>query len=390
LVEVALIAAPSRGSEKLYGRKLLERMLLTCERAGIKQFFIRCENGEQEETKEALGSFRERSDIQFVDSFKGLTNGPHQLAASTPCIALEGNVVFARSQLDSMIDRYNAKPSQVLRLASTGGDLEGRVSMGPLGELLRNLQTAGAVTSLAGTLPYALDGHPADRHEAELRLAKALRHETTSTDGFMARLFDRKISWRISRRLAYGRITPNQVTIGNTVLGLVAATMFAVPGYWLRIVASLLFLISITIDGVDGELARLKMVESEFGGRLDKATDNLVHVAIFIGMAVGCYRASGSVTYLWLVGLLLGGFALCGLSVSHALRIKGAEAEEWISQVERATGRDFAYLLVLLAVIGHLEFFIWGTAFGTYIFASGLWLLTLRQRDQPGHRPQTN
>ena len=39
------------------------------------------------------------------------------------------------------------------------------------------------------------------------------------TDGFFARHFDRKISGAISRQLLKTPVTPNQVTIGVTLLG---------------------------------------------------------------------------------------------------------------------------------------------------------------------------
>src|SRR5580700_12071836 len=80
----------------------------------------------------------------------------------------------------------------------------------------------------------------------------------------------------------------------------------------LRVLGSLLFLFSITVDGVDGELARLTMSETKFGGMLDVITDNIVHVAVFSGIFWGCYRNSGSSSYVYLIPVVLGGFALCG------------------------------------------------------------------------------
>ena len=77
------------------------------------------------------------------------------------------------------------------------------------------------------------------------------------------------------------------------------AWMFAQPGYWIPLLASFLFVVSITIDGVDGELARLKMAETKAGARLDALTDNLVHIAIFLGIAIGCYRAGHNTAYIY-------------------------------------------------------------------------------------------
>jgi hypothetical protein len=70
------------------------------------------------------------------------------------------------------------------------------------------------------------------------------------------------------------------------------------------------------------------------------------------------------------------------------LSIAGDQAQKWIGQVERWTGRDFAYLVFFLALFDRLQYFIWGTAFGTHVFAATLWWLTNRYRQaaKPGAR----
>jgi O-antigen/teichoic acid export membrane protein len=108
-------------------------------------------------------------------------------------------------------------------------------------------------------------------------------------------------------------------------------------------------------------------------------TDNIVHVAVFVGIFLGCYRASGNQLYVYVTPLALGGFAACLVAIYVAMQVGGQQAEEWWGKVDRATGRDFAYLLVLLALTNHLGFFAWGIAFGTYLFALILAYLTYRR-----------
>jgi len=358
--------------------------MINCERAGIKRFVVAAPRDRYPDVAHAMGRYKGSDAVSMVESFGEILDhrNAHEMGIdpSSACVSFSGNLVFAKSHLARILDAHAANPRSVHRAVSTDHDRGGEIATGPISEILRSGGISSSVTvPAARLLPFALNGRPEDREEAELRLAKSIREESAHKDAPMARWVDRRVSWRISYWLAaHTRITPNMVTVANTAFGLTCAAMFAVPNYWMRLFAAIFFLISITIDGVDGELARLKMVESDFGGALDVVTDNVVHAAVFVGLLVGCYRVEHSRAYLYLIPILLGGFAMCAYATWRAFAIKGEQAKAWLDKVDRWSGRDFAYLLVVLALINRLEYFAWGTAFGTYVFALALIWITGR------------
>lgn len=358
--------------------------MIQCERAGIRRFVIEAPADLRDLAHTALGRFQNRPEVGLVDSFKQATR---ELDPSTACIHFAGNLVLAQSQLRDALAQYRTSPGNTLKVASKDPERGGAIVVGPLRNLLGSFEVDGTIAktlAATGLLPFALNGRPEDGREAELRLARSIRRESLATDALMARVLDRRVSWRISLRLARLRVAPNVVTLLNTLLGFACAVMLASVSYRTRLIGAILFLASITFDGVDGELARLRMVESKFGGQLDVFTDNLVHIAIFIGLMTGCYRVSHSSAYIYLLVTMSVGFVLCAISVNRALGVSGAETTQWISQVERVTGRDFAYLVVILAAINRLSWFAWAAAAGTYAFALVLWLLTSRQLRRTG------
>lgn len=219
---------------------------------------------------------------------------------------------------------------------------------------------------------------------AEQALCERLRADSAASDGPLAHWIDRRISLRISRWLVrYTRLRPNHITIIGTSVGLLAAATLSRGTYWAGVAGTLLFLCATIIDGCDGEVARFTFHESDFGEKFDVITDNIVHVAIFIGLALGLYHQNPGGHYGWLTAILLGGFA-CDALVSYFFLVrrpgfaqsrgtpaswKGRVRQRLLHAFEAMMNRDFAYLLILFALAGRLHWFFWGTAFGTYFFA---------------------
>jgi phosphatidylglycerophosphate synthase len=144
---------------------------------------------------------------------------------------------------------------------------------------------------------------PEDRASAEQKLNGWL---VKPTDGIYARL-NRRISIPISRQLIKFPITPNMVSIFTLGVGFASAAYFAFGGYWNTLLGAVLCLFASILDGCDGEVARLKIMESAFGCWLETVCDYLFYLALFVGMTIGLWRSSGSKAYLVCGGLLLFG-----------------------------------------------------------------------------------
>lgn len=222
-----------------------------------------------------------------------------------------------------------------------------------------------------------------DLEAGEKRLLATL---VSKTDSWLTRKINRRISLAVTRRLAWKRIKPNQITLFNFALGLGGAACMLTGEYWGPVLGALLFLFSSILDGCDGEIARLKFQQSRVGAWLDVSTDNVTHLALFLCMTIGLMHASGSALYAIPGGLLVVG-ALSSFVLSivghklldgeqgpifSSIRLQDVPQSEDHSRLvlwlDRLANRDFAYLIVLLAVLDRLEWFLWVAGLGAPVF----------------------
>jgi CDP-L-myo-inositol myo-inositolphosphotransferase len=105
-----------------------------------------------------------------------------------------------------------------------------------------------------------------------------------TTDGPVSRHLNRPLSKRISRHLVRTSITPNQISLFCFGVSALAAGLFAMGGHLLLALGAVLAQFASVIDGCDGEVARLKLRESSFGGWFDAVLDRYADAILLFGL----------------------------------------------------------------------------------------------------------
>ncbi len=415
------------------GIGLFQRTVLTLQRAGIRQLMVLV-GPEEDQLKQALSKgSRVTIPVRWLPIREFPLDDPRTwdtLAAEIRGFCLLSGVqgVFASPLIESL--RHEVQEGQAIVVAradtarsrpSSRSSLHMKVQAGRLLSITSKRDDAALVaTDLvvlpaslmssadhveveAGTVPIrrwleraAVDGHvrvlstetnrshwyqdvrdAADIKVAERKLFNSLKGEY---EGFVDRFFNRKVSHWFTRIFLAAGLSPNIITILATLVGLVAAASFGVGTYSTGIIAALLFQLAAIIDCCDGEVARLTFTESPFGAWLDITMDNVVHMAIFAGIAVGSYLRMAGSDGAW-IPLALGSAAVLGNGLSfwlvtRAQKIKSSNG--WKTPVQAAwsdfmlknvASRDFSVVVLVFAVIGKLDWFLGMAAMGSVVFS---------------------
>ncbi len=204
---------------------------------------------------------------------------------------------------------------------------------------------------------------PASRRGAEERLFASLGKDS---DGWFSRRLNRPLSLAITRRLAPLGVRPDAVTLVTFAVGLLSGLVSALGSSIGFVGGAALFQAASVLDGVDGELARLRLVDSHRGAWLDTICDDLTNFAYLAGVTVGVWRQIGSPLLLAfglaalaldvvVVSFLYWRLATRGetslLAVQDRLdgaRRKGRAWARWIGRVQPLVKRD-AYGVAFLA-----------------------------------------
>ena len=124
---------------------------------------------------------------------------------------------------------------------------------------------------------------PEDFERAEGALLRSL---TKADDGPVSRHLNRRISRQISRALVRTSVTPNQISLAVFLISVVGAGLFWAGGWFTLALGGILVQIASVLDGTDGEIARLRIQTSPFGGWLDATLDRYADAIVLVGITM--------------------------------------------------------------------------------------------------------
>ncbi len=219
-----------------------------------------------------------------------------------------------------------------------------------LSDGLREMAREGRASTVDVTgMPWLDVDTPKALREAERRL---MRDQACKIgDGPVARHFNRRVSRWLSRYLVGTAVTPNQISLASWLLSCIAAGLMALGGYPALAAGGALAQLASVVDGCDGEIARLKHSQSEFGGWFDAVLDRYADAILLLGLMWHEFASTG--THL---SLVLGFAAIVGsfLNSYTADKYDGLMAQKLQGISYFRLGRDVRVFVIFVGAIFNL------------------------------------
>jgi phosphatidylglycerophosphate synthase len=177
---------------------------------------------------------------------------------------------------------------------------------------------------------------PEDAARAEVNL---LRATSKPVDGAVSRHLNRPISQRVTRLLSRVAISPNEWTVLITTLIIPCFWLLSRGDYWGFVLGAFCYHLNSVLDGCDGELARVKYLESKTGDAVDGICDFTVNLTYVVAVGVGLWQQTGHVGYLW-EGLVFGAMSMA-IEGFASLSSNSPAAQIFLNAVQKIPGARF-------------------------------------------------
>lgn len=191
---------------------------------------------------------------------------------------------------------------------------------------------------------------PVALEKAEIALLENLRNK--DNDGPVSRYLNRPVSIRITRQLAKTSVTPNEISVAAFLISVVASILFFFKGYAPLLAGGIIAQFASVVDGCDGEIARLKYMESEFGGWLDAVLDRYADAFLLLGLTWHSFTEK-----LHPLPLLVGFLAIIGSFMVSYTADKYDTMKKLGMEKTFRIGRDIRVFLIFLGSVLNQAFY---------------------------------
>ncbi len=390
---------------KLMGKPLIARIILTVHKLGINDFYV-VTNSEGKQIRTYLDSFSQDKTLSIthlINREKGKENGVSVLKAkkylsSEDFLLLMSDHIFDKNILEILLQSerdsnqvflavdYKINNNAMVDLDDVTrvmvDDKEKVINIGKeikeynafdtgiflcsplIFESLEESISNGDTTLSGGLKILAQKGKVKAVNienacwidiDNELALKKAENYLCQNikkiSDGPVAYYLNRPISLLLTRWLVRKKVTPNQVSVFSFILSLLGSLFFFWSGYLNLVIGGILAQISSIVDGCDGEIARLTLQESAFGGWFDAVLDRYADAALLFGLTYHILDLSWKPYYLWVGFLALIGTYMNSYTADKYDRLMKRKLLVGSRKRYFRLGRDVRIFLIFIAAL---------------------------------------
>ncbi len=300
----------------------IKRLVITAQRAGIKHFTIITEDSDTSLKKLLANDNRIEADIYWtsVDSEIKLE--------STPYLIIQSNLITTPQALSDFMDS-EINNDEILILTDTSENTGNKAKEPFVGEICPNGGRAvGAFIASGELLQKAFSDSKSlkdivseqvekekakykefsgkywmrlsnDKDSAKKAEDLIFNYVGKTATGWISRRINSKFSLPTSRLLVKTPLTPNMISIGINIIGSLCGIFYAI-GH--PVIGALFMHIATVLDRCDGEVARVKLMETKKGQWVDTVSDQFTVLSFLTGVPVGYYLISNNP-----IALVLGG-----------------------------------------------------------------------------------
>ncbi len=321
-------ALNSHGETIFGGIPQIKRLATTAERAGIKRFTVIVEKNDSPLKKLLNKEKGVKSDITWHTLGSPIKSEPN------PSLVLQSNLIInpagllnlmgskvSEDEVTVLVDNQKdawvkTKGDSIDDIFSYGGKVVGAfvanasllekstLNSMHLRSWLEELVGRGSVKSATFQDGYWMrlssDEESAKRAEDIL-----FSHVSKSSSGWISKNINSKMSIPVSRLLINTSLTPNMISVIIGIIGILSGVFYTL-GF--PILGGLFLELSTIFDRCDGEVARIKLMESRRGQWIDTIFDQLSFLSFVIGVPVGLYKLTKSNLAITLGSINLGIF----------------------------------------------------------------------------------